>query len=131
MLDLRSLCHSTYCSPISSQNERRALQQLDVLLAELASEYSTSEDDDRNLLESGKISPKDGARWHGVVIRLGEKRLISRFRKLLKIVDPLFSLSYTVLLKQISANLGNAKAHWSGIDTYIKENVTSLVIADR
>jgi len=121
---LRKFCPGTYCRPISLSNERLALQQLNLLLQGLLQSYGTSVSEDRDMLESGRLSHADGARWHALVVRYGEKHILRGFDNIVHAIDPLFDLNPQALQVEVSKRFNNDR---SDIHQYVKYNLTDLV----
>lgn len=121
---LEELCPGTFCRPVSLANERQALRHLASLLEKLLAEYGSTAADDRELVEGGSLSPKDGAAWQALVVRYGEKSILGGFLRLLQAVDQLFDLSPWALAAAVAErwNLTDSDIH-----RYVQQTLTALL----
>mmetsp|Transcript_106704 Transcript_106704/g.296935 ORF Transcript_106704/g.296935 Transcript_106704/m.296935 type:complete len:314 (-) Transcript_106704:71-1012(-) len=124
---MREMCPGTVCGPVSLSNERQALQHLDALVQALSSSYTTSIAEDAALLDEGKVTPAEGARWQTLVVRYGEKQVLRGMRRLLQAMDPHFDLSPWALAKIVAERWNSTE---SDIHRYVQENITNLVEAE-
>jgi len=121
---LQDYCSDTFCRPISLSNERLALQQLSSLLEKHLASYGTSADKDKATMDSGKLTPGDGAHWDTLIVRFGEKQVLRGFIRLLGALDTLMDLSPWSLARIVSERWNNSN---SDIHRYVQTHLTSLV----
>lgn len=124
---LASYCHTTFCRPISTSNERKALHHLSALLQNLLTTYNSTATEDKEMLDSGHLSFVDGARWHALVVRYGEKRILQGVCNIISAIDPLFDKNSRSLQEEIDKRWNNPR---SDIHRYVMENITALVDLD-
>lgn len=127
--ELNEHCISTVCSMVDLSTEKDAILQLDALLAEQQQAYSTTEEEDKALLEKGRDGFGRSSHFNALVVRLGEKNMLRNFRKVIKVVLSLFDLKPGQLAKQITKNIDGKGALWGGVDRYILGTVSKLVNA--
>merc|ERR1711966_374304 len=101
-----------------------ALQQLGSVLENLSAQYTTSVAQDKDILDSSKLSSADGARWHGLVVRYGEKHILKGVGNIVRAIDPLSDKNPWALQEEVSARWNNDK---SDVHQYVKHNLTALV----
>lgn len=121
---LAKFCPGTYCRPISLNNERQALKQLSSITQALVETYTSSVAEDKDLLDSGKVSPADGARWHALVVRYGEKHILRGIGNIVRAIDPLFDKNPWALQAEVAKRWNNDR---SDVHLYVSQNLTALM----
>eukprot|EP00929_Paragymnodinium_shiwhaense_P023686 TRINITY_DN14776_c0_g1_i1.p1 TRINITY_DN14776_c0_g1~~TRINITY_DN14776_c0_g1_i1.p1 ORF type:complete len:537 (+),score=98.79 TRINITY_DN14776_c0_g1_i1:49-1659(+) len=120
---LGGCCGDTYCQPISADNEKRALAHLIAVVQRLLDSYPTSANEDKAIIDSGKLSFSDGAQWHTLVVRYGEKKILFGITRMIGALASLFDLSPDDFQKQVKERWNNPD---SDIHRYVLTTVTEL-----
>merc|ERR1711964_254616 len=82
---------------------------------------------DQALLEDGQLASKEGVPWPILVLRHGEKLALRGFADVLGALDALFEMSPWALAEFVAVKFGDGSPRPSGVDSYVRNNLTSLL----